>query len=797
MNIKHWVAIATLLFVGLALVQAQDTFSRDSNSRHHYVIKFAEPGLLNYIGNISNLRATAPSSLGNKKFDPRSAESKSYIQYLDGIADIRIAEMNSALGRQIAVRHRYKASHSGLMVNITENEAIVLRNMAKFISVAREPIYFLDTERGPEFIGANQIWDGTAVPDATPNKGEGMVLGIIDTGINTNHPSYADISGDAYDHDNPLGAGIYLGDCIGGTSGNDLVTCNDKLIGAWDFSGDGTPEDDNGHGSHTASTAGGNVVLGPFNNVLTGGSFAATQASGVAHRANIIAYKVCGAGGCTGITAGIDQAILDGVDAINYSIGPGSGQGLSPWLEEDDVRFLDAVNAGIFVAASAGNTRMENPNPEADVAHKGPWIMTVAMSTHDRLNKNRVDITSPAPPANVQDLYGLLGSGPAFPGDVTDDPIVWAGAVDPTNFEGCNVWTGMPFMNSIALISRGACNFSDKVDNAAAAGATSVVVFNAAGILPIVMGALETTTIPSLMVGQADGENMRDFIMANPTATSSLDADTIIDYQVSAGNILNPGSLNGPNLDFNLTKPSINAPGTNIFAAYADQGGDPNDNPMEFLTGTSMSSPHTAGSGILVMQSNPDWTVMEVKSAMMMTATTTNLKPDGVTPADSDDVGAGTIDLSKAAKAGLVMDASYQSMLNADPAVGGDPITVNVPSVRDMGCNPDCSWTRTVRNTLSTNGVYSASGSGNGFTVAVSPINFELLPGDILFQDDMENVTGPSSSFQTLLIDATGVASANLMTFGEVIIVEDGGLAPDSRISVSVSQSLPDVPAVR
>ena len=101
------------------------------------------------------------------------------------------------------------------------------------------------------------------------SKGEGVIVGVLDTGINPANPSFADVvpvedGGDGYDHTNPLGAGIYKGVCD--PANPKYIAdwgCNDKLIGYWDFdvanNNDGNYDDD-GHGSHTASTAAGNQV---------------------------------------------------------------------------------------------------------------------------------------------------------------------------------------------------------------------------------------------------------------------------------------------------------------------------------------------------------------------------------------------------------------------------------------------------------------------------------------------------------------------------------------------------------
>ncbi len=180
---------------------------------------------------------------------------------------------------------------------------------------------------------------------------------------------------------NPLGDGVYLGVCDPADPSYDAsFVCNDKLIGGWEFAYDyitsadfdyPTPEDEDGHGSHTSSTTAGNKVsatlYAPTTNLTR-------PISGVAPRANIIIYDVCHSGGCPFVstTAAAEQAVIDGVDVINYSISGGE----DPYHESTDLAFLEAYNAGVFVSTSAGNN-----GPTSDtVAHRGPVGFLISRS---------------------------------------------------------------------------------------------------------------------------------------------------------------------------------------------------------------------------------------------------------------------------------------------------------------------------------------------------------------------------------------------------------------------------------
>ena len=261
-----------------------------------YIVQLNDPPLALYSGGIQGLAATAPSVTGETKLDMDSAASRAYREYLTARQDSVLA----ALGvdpEASPERYRLHASLNGFIGKLSHEQAIVASRLPEVRAVEADGFMDFTTDVGPEWIDAPTIWgfeDGEALRDggaegcetAVNSCGEGIVVGIIDTGINTSHPSFADEGGDGYDHTNPRGAGVYYGECE-----DDPTLCNDKLIGAYDMteecvlSGNCDPEDDNGHGSHTASTAAGNVL----DAALVSPTLALSPTiSGVAPHANII-----------------------------------------------------------------------------------------------------------------------------------------------------------------------------------------------------------------------------------------------------------------------------------------------------------------------------------------------------------------------------------------------------------------------------------------------------------------------------------------------------------------------------
>ena len=773
-------------------------------AKEMYILTLNLDGLVHYDGGINNLRATSPSLTGTKKLDIKSVATQEYLQYLkDNLSQIK-SQIESIINRPLGKTFDYYYANFGMAVRLTASEVERIKQLEEIIKIEIDKQYELSTDAGPTFIGANTLWDGTAMPNNMPNKGEGVVIGVLDTGINMDHPSFSDVSEDGYDFAaaNPLGAGNF----VAGSDCSATFVCNNKHIGAWDFADDGVtesdgPEDSNGHGSHTASTAAGNAITAPLGGFtsVNGTILEAPSISGVAPHAHIISYDVC-INSCSGaaITAAINQAIADQVDVISYSISGGT----FPWNDSDRL-YLDAVAAGIMVSAAAGNTNASITNPVGQVNHKGPWLLSVANSSHNRTTKNQVAITQPMPvPTNITDIYGLLGVADNFSGDVNAN-LLYAGNVQAGNQEACSPFTdNTAFTGKIALIIRGSCNFSVKIDNAEAAGAVAAIIYNGVSDVPIVMGGIETTNIPALMIGLADGDAIVNFInsVVATDVQAFISGTTVYALVNALGNILNTSSFRGPNNTFDVTKPDINGPGTNIFAAFAD--GTAPAPQYSFLSGTSMSAPHISGSAALMVAAHPTWSPSEIKSAMMMTADSSISDSLGGTaePANADDVGSGTVDLTKAAKAGLVMDESFANYLAANPDTGGDPKTLNIPSARNSACGASCNWSRTVKDTLGVEAHWVVTTATDGtFNLSVQPTSFIMneappVPNpDVIFKNGFDDpaVIIPITN-QTLTITATGVPSTTgNMSFGEVILTEVNGLSPSLRITVAVNQNLP------
>ena len=680
-----------------------------------YIVRLSEPSVAVYEGGIEGYSATSAKSNGRQKFDSNSDNAKKYRGRLRSKQRELLNLAERSFNRSLKPKFQYQDAINGFAVELTLEEAKALGSMSGVVSVEPERMEYLLTDVGPSWIGAPELWNN----GRESTQGEGMVIAVLDSGINSDHPSFADIGGDGYDHENPLGSGNYIPGSYCDTV--DPSFCNDKLIGAWDFTDiDGTiPEDDDGHGSHTAATAAGNVLFDAPAEAPT--ATVEFNVSGVAPHANIIAYDVC-QNTCPGaaLVAAINQVIIDagnlpnGITALNYSISGGG----DPYNDTVELGFLAAVEAGIYVSASAGNS-----GPTAGtVAHLGPWVSTTAASTHSRQITNSItDINSNSGAlAAISGLGFTSGYGPAKIVNSADYEDDYPGAtLCGAGEAGSNTspWPADFFNGEIVVCTRGSFGRVEKGINVLFSGAGGYVLIDDGNGL---VG--DPHVLPGVHISVDDGALLSEWLAAN---TDNNPMASIGGYSVENdpinGDIMAGFSSRGPQTVFDVLKPDVTAPGVDIFAADKnDDTPDPNDPEYQFLSGTSMSSPHNAGAGALLAATNPDWTPTEIKSALMLTGTNDiTVKEDGITATDPFDLGAGRIDLEAANQTGLIMSESIDNFLAANPELGGDPSTLNIASMMDSNCVGECSWTRTVTNTLDKTGYWNVVAVGDGFEADV------------------------------------------------------------------------------
>jgi subtilisin family serine protease len=421
--------------------------------------------------------------------------------------------------------------------------------------------------------------------------------------------------------------------------------------------------------------------------------------------------------------AALEDIVKDGADVVNNSWGEGP-TAVGGEFDPLDQALINASHAGVFVSLSGGNSgpgggTMDHPSSE--------YIDVAASTTTGTLASGRLNISAPQPISDtLQNLpFGIAEFGAPLPqAQVISHPFVTAQSVDPANVEGCNAWPAGTFAGKAAVISRGTCDFSVKVLNAQQAGATFVVIYNHAaggeGILNMANGqGAEQVTISSIFVQHSAGLGMLAWFSQHGAASTLAvntfafqlgnQADRIIDF-----------SSRGPGVG-NVLKPDIAAPGVNILSQGYAPGVTGEARHLGFgqVSGTSMASPHVAGAAALLRQAHPTWSNAYIKSALMSTSKYLNVYNFDETPAQPLDMGAGRLDLAKAASPGVILDPPSLSF-GLVPTGTLKTIQVSLISVASQAETYNVS-------TLYTGGGFTQTTTLPGFSV--SPASVTLAPG--------------------------------------------------------------------
>lgn len=708
-----------------------------------FIVALEEMPTSLYMGGVEGFEATSPVVTGEKRLQTESNAVEAYEGYLKQQQSEFLSAARNELNRDLEVEFQYTTALNGMAITATPREALALKRIegVRYVSIDRE--MELDTDRGPGQIGAPGVWN--AADPMVQNRGEGMIVGVIDSGINPTHVSLAEsvpenteYGIEAYDHVNPNGDGVFLGVCDPSSGDHDpSFPCNNKLIGAYSYvSNPNSPIDENGHGTHTATTAAGNPAVAqlfPFYAPETllieegEGEPYARKTTGVAPRANVIAYHVCDPGCAQSASvAAVEQAIEDGVDVLNYSISGAS----DPYGAPDPLSeaWVGATHSGMFVASSAGNA-----GPDAGTVSKlAPWVSSVAANTHDRVLSSSVDI-------EYGDGNSFAGAG--FTGPHEDD-IIYGGDVTGTAAgETCaDAFGGNPFGPSefdgeIVLCDLGTSLFGQALLPAALAnvmesGGGGVIYANLESLYFVDGAGNETLLdirgpLPAAHILSSDREDLLAAIDGGSVsgsiglATVSETIDESLAGQMASFSSRGPGNAQPEYVD--LLKPDISAPGVSILAGYT--GSDPAHSEFEAISGTSMASPHVAGSAALVMAARPDWTPMEVKSALMLTTEILD-GPDWYAQ------GAGEVRPGRAVESGLIMHESIGNMLGQNPFEFGNPRTLNLVSMANRSCLASCTWERTVEATESSSFLAIPETVAGDVEVSVTPENFSLDAGE-------------------------------------------------------------------
>ena len=728
-------AILVMVFPASAQTPALGPVSPAKEQAGVYLVRMIEDPVVAYEGGINGIPATRPGK--GEKINPNSSKVKRYVTHLTG----RHNEVLRAAGVDPKSKfYDYVYSLNGFAAVLTPGQVEALQTRPDVLTVWVDELRQKTTDNSPDFLGLMNTDGGLwADMDLT---GEDIIVGVIDTGAWPEHPSFSDQVDLA---DRPGASGkrtrVYgpppahwYGTCQSGElwSQDD---CNNKLIGARYFlDGFGkhgiikhdykSARDADGHGTHTASTAAGNRgVPATLLGVNRG------KVSGMAPRARIAVYKALwnDEGGYTSdLAAAIDIAVADGVDVINYSIGGGS----TSLLTADAVSFLFAADAGVFVATSAGNS-----GPGASTLGNPavvPWLITVGASTQNRTFQGNVSMGD-----------GSFYSGTSVTGGTDLLPLVDAVAAGS---ELCIPGALNPAVASgkIVLCKRGVNARVDKSLAVKQAGGLGMVLYNANDAQS---QDTDNHWVPSVHINFTAGSAIKSYITAQGgSATAKITGG---EYTPILAPTMADFSSRGPNGGApDLIKPDITGPGVNILAGNTPTPfiGAPGEL-FQAIGGTSMSSPHVAGIGALVLEAHPDWSPAMVKSALMTTADPEVKKEDKITQAGPFDMGAGHLNPNPAVDPGLVYNAGRLEYLGflcgstnavtpatcsslASSGIPFDPSDLNLPSIGIAALAGSQTVVRTVKN-VGPAGTYSVLvDAPAGIGVVVYPSTLPLASGE-------------------------------------------------------------------
>jgi len=584
------------------------------------------------------------------------------------------------------VLFRVQRVYNGIAASVPAASVELVRGLPGVKAVRPLSRLVPDNFSSVPLIGAPGMWQDVGV------RGEGVRVGIIDTGIDYLHADFG-------------GSGNYGGQSFADST----VPWTAKVVGGYDFAGDaftggnapvpdGDPMDCNGHGSHVAGTAAGYGVDGagtPFGGPWgTGTPFASLAIGpGVAPQAQLFALKVFG---CSGSTYLAERAIewavdpdddgdfSDHLDVINLSLGAPYGG-----LSDSSAAAADAAAlAGVLVACSAGNSG------DSHFIIGGPGAADRAVSTASSVDAASVHggftVTAPAAIAGNYPME-VAGFGP----DLTGGDVAGQLAYPSSNRDACAAFTGAAaaqVAGKVALVDRGSCSFERKVKACQDAGSVAVIVADntTADLFEMAddTSFAATITIPAVLTSNAAGSILK----GAPAGTVSVLLTRSLDGRVAYVNaawedLVSDFSSRGPRLEGGL-KPDLAAPGDGILSALTQTGSR-----GASFSGTSMASPHVAGVLALLRQLHPGWTVEEIKALVMNTAVDLYAGESRTLPAYGPArVGAGRAALGAAADARVVAyDAEYDGRVGVSfgaPQLVGSYAARRQVAVVNKGATP-------------------------------------------------------------------------------------------------------------
>ncbi|CAN6986641.1 hypothetical protein IGI04_001166 [Brassica rapa subsp. trilocularis] len=664
--------------------------------------------------------------LGEREHDDPELVTASHHQMLESLHESKEEAHNSMI-------YSYQHGFSGFAALLTSSQAKKISEHPSVIHVIPNRIVKLKTTRTWDHLGLSQVPTSSSPSSVKgllneTNMGSDAIIGLLDTGIWPESEVF-----------NDQGFGPipkrWRGKCESGEDFNATIHCNNKLIGAKYYQKGMMAEirgkrksmtresrefksnrDAIGHGTHTATIAGGSFVSNASFYGLAQGTV-----RGGAPRARIASYKVCWdlfflRCSIVDMWKAYDDAIHDGVDVLSVSLGGDVPEG-SEVDQVDFVAAFHAVTKGIPVVAAAGN---DGPNAQS-VINVAPWFLTVAATTLDRSFPTKITL------GNNQTFYA------------------------ESLFTGPDITTGLAFLESYS-------------HNTTGMKGKTVLAFDKRvpkeGLGAVILAqSVPDESYPYILTSYEHGADILQYIRTTRSPTVRISAATTLTGPPAAAKVV-VFSSRGPNsVSPAILKPDIAAPGVNILAALNPLNPD-SHNGFGLLSGTSMSTPVVSGITALLKCLHPDWSPAAIRSALVTTAWRTSKSGEPIFAegsskklADPFDYGGGLVNPESAADPGLVYDMGIKDyisyMCSAGyndtsisrvlgkktncPSPGASILDINLPSITIPNLDQEVTLTRTLTNVGPNNSVYKAViESPLGVTLTVSPTTLVFGSGEVL-----------------------------------------------------------------
>ncbi|XP_058772828.1 subtilisin-like protease SBT1.7 [Vicia villosa] len=594
------------------------------------------------------------------------------------------------------ILYSYDRAVHGFFTSLTAKEVQLLSNQTGILKISPDKKYQLFTTRSPQFLGLERIH--ATFPAFSNRSMEEIIVGVIDTGVWPESKSFDDTGYGAI-------PSTWKGICETSTD-FPISSCNKKLIGARfflkGFEADKgrrinateetrSPRDNDGHGTHTASTA----VGSPVRNASLFG-YASGTARGMAPGARVAIYKVGWERGHvleSDIIAAIDQAIADKVNILSLSFGIIS---LDYYEDIMAIGTFAAMEHGIMVSCAGGNY---GPG-SSSITNVAPWITTVGASTIDR------DFPAYITLGNNQNFTGVsLYNGSSLPD--TSVSFIYAGNASlldhDEEYKASQCMSGSlakeKVTGKIVMCESGIPNAPEQGNTVKSLGALGMVLANLA--LQGEELLAEPHVLPTIVVSYKTGEAIKKYLFSSdPTKSMAKIVSERTKFGVEVSPAVARFSGRGPNLITpQILKPDLIAPGVNILAAFTRNDSPANENwdsrrvDFNIYSGTSMACPHISGIAALIMSIYPDWSPAAIRSALMTTAYPAYkngkalLDNDSKKPATPFDFGAGHVDPVLALHPGLVYDLTVDDYLSFLCALNYSAANIETVVQRKYSCD--------------------------------------------------------------------------------------------------------------